>query len=66
MYHAVVYVPAAAIIVEHSTIPSATPKAMAIITKAIINPAIKADVRAPITGIPVVKSTSKAPVTGCP
>src|SRR5690348_11100345 len=54
------------VVAEHATIPAATDVADAVISEAVADAAIKADVRSPVAGVPEVRASFKAPVAGRP
>src|ERR1700722_1888098 len=60
------HVPARGVIKEMTTFPSAAPEAGPEITKSVVNSAIEADVRSPITAVPQIGSISKAPPSRSP
>jgi len=56
----------AAVVGEDTMIPTAALIADAAVTEAVVDAAVEADVRAPVTGVKDVCATSPAPVTGGP
>lgn len=55
-----------AVIVEGSPVPISALVTVADITEPVIDSAIEADVRAPISGVPVVAAAEEPPVRRCP
>jgi len=66
VYHNVVHVRHACVVVVLLSSPIPTVKAGAGIAESVVNPAIKSDGRSPITGIPDVEPVHEPPISGCP
>jgi hypothetical protein len=56
----------AAVVIEVSAVPVTTLVAFAKITETIINAAVEANVRPPITGMPKIGAAAKCPIAGSP
>ena len=55
-----------AVVHKFSSAPFTTPETDTRIAEAIINPAIKADVRTPVSGVPSVNASAKSPISWSP
>jgi hypothetical protein len=55
-----------AVVGEVSAAPFAADEAYAKVAKAVVNPAVEADTRSPVAGMPDVHAAAKPPVTGSP
>src|ERR1017187_5050904 len=55
-----------AVVGEASAPPPAAPEADAAVAESVVHPAIKADVRTPVAGVPSICATRKSPVAGRP
>src|SRR5579863_3162021 len=51
---------------EHAVGPTAAQVTRATVAEAVINAAVKADMRPPIAGVPNINAVAKGPITGCP
>src|SRR5271165_2173418 len=61
-----VHVVHAAVVEKVAAVPVATLVAESAVAEAIINSAIEADVRAPVTSVPEISSAAPAPISGSP
>ena len=61
-----VYVGDGGVVAEHPTTPYAADEADTTVAEAVVNAAIEADVRAPITGVPSIGAPYEAPIAGSP
>src|SRR5580704_16810861 len=66
MNHGRVYVHHSRVVGEVSTLPASALEADSAISKPIINPAVEADMWAPVAAVPAVAATRPAPVTRRP
>ena len=55
-----------AVVGEDPAAPLAAEEADAAVAESVVNPAIEADVRTPVAGVPSVSATRKSPVAGSP
>ena len=55
-----------AVVGEDSAAPLAAEEADAAVAESVVNPAIEADVRAPVAGVPSISAARKSPVAGGP
>jgi len=55
-----------AVVVKRAAAPFAAHKADAAVAESVINPAVKADVRSPVSGMPSVESATPSPISRSP
>src|SRR5580698_5447904 len=60
------HVPNGGVVVERSAFPAAADEARAVVAKSIIDAAVEAHARTPVSGVPDVDARAQPPVTGSP